>query len=54
MHGTNDRMVPSSHSEWIAARCMTAELRLQPGEGHISVLESAPAALAWLRQVVTP
>jgi pimeloyl-ACP methyl ester carboxylesterase len=52
VHGTDDRMVPSSHGEWIAARCPASELRLQPGEGHISVLDSAPAALAWLRQVV--
>jgi pimeloyl-ACP methyl ester carboxylesterase len=50
MHGTDDRMVPSSHAEWLAARCPAAELRLQPGAGHISVLDSAPAALAWLRQ----
>ena len=53
MHGTADRMVPSSHGEWLAAHCPTAELRLQSGEGHISVLNSAPDALAWLRQVVT-
>ena len=53
MHGTADRMVPSSHGEWLAAHCPTAELRLQRGEGHISVLNSAPDALAWLRQVVT-
>jgi pimeloyl-ACP methyl ester carboxylesterase len=53
MHGTADRMVPSSHSEWLAAQCPTAELRLQSGEGHISVLDSATDALAWLRQVVT-
>jgi pimeloyl-ACP methyl ester carboxylesterase len=53
MHGTADRMVPSSHSEWLAAHCPAAELRLQPGAGHISVLDSAPGALAWLRQVVT-
>jgi pimeloyl-ACP methyl ester carboxylesterase len=51
MHGTADRMVPSSHSAWLAAHCPTAELRLSPGEGHISVLDSAPGALAWLRQV---
>jgi pimeloyl-ACP methyl ester carboxylesterase len=51
MHGTDDRMVPSSHGEWLAAHCPTAELRLQPGVGHISVLDSAPGALAWLRQV---
>ena len=53
MHGTADRMVPSSHSEWLAAHCPAAELRLQPEAGHISVLDSAPGALAWLRQVVT-
>jgi pimeloyl-ACP methyl ester carboxylesterase len=53
MHGTADRMVPSSHSEWLAAHCPAAELRLQPEAGHISVLDSAPSALAWLRQVVT-
>ena len=52
MHGTDDRMVPSSHGEWLAAHCPAAELRLQPGVGHISVLDSAPGALAWLRQVV--
>jgi acyl dehydratase/pimeloyl-ACP methyl ester carboxylesterase len=53
MHGTADQMVPSSHSEWLAAHCPAAELRLQQGEGHISVLGAAPSALAWLRQVVT-
>jgi pimeloyl-ACP methyl ester carboxylesterase len=53
MHGTDDRMVPSSHGEWLAAHCPAAELGLRPGVGHISVLDSAPGALAWLRQVVT-
>ena len=53
MHGTADRMVPSSHSAWLAAHCPTAELRLRPGEGHISVLDSAADALGWLRQIVT-
>ena len=33
MHGTDDRMVPSSHGEWLAAHCPAAELRLQPGAG---------------------
>jgi pimeloyl-ACP methyl ester carboxylesterase len=50
MHGTADRMVPSSHGEWLATHCPMAELRLQSGEGHISVLNSAAGALAWLRQ----
>ena len=49
VHGSDDRMVPSSHGEWLASRCPSAELWLRPGEGHISVLTSAPAALEWLR-----
>jgi pimeloyl-ACP methyl ester carboxylesterase len=49
MHGTDDRMVPSSHAEWLAARCPAAELRLVRGEGHVSVLNSGSDALAWLR-----
>ena len=53
MHGADDRMVPSSHGEWLAAHCPAAELRLQHGAGHISVLDSAPGALTWLRQLVT-
>jgi pimeloyl-ACP methyl ester carboxylesterase len=54
MHGTADRMVPSSHAEWLAARCPNAELRLLPGEGHVSVLNSSPDALAWLRDRLSP
>jgi len=41
--------VPSSHAEWLAAHCPTAELRLITGEGHVSVLNFASEALAWLR-----
>jgi hypothetical protein len=51
--GTGDRMVPSSDGEWLAAHYPAAELRLQLDMGHISVLDSVPDALAWLRQVVT-
>ena len=49
VHGDKDRMVPSAHGEWLAAHCPTAELRLAPDAGHITVLDSAPAALLWLR-----
>jgi pimeloyl-ACP methyl ester carboxylesterase len=49
MHGTDDRMVPSSHARWLAARCPRAELRLEAGQGHISVLGSARSALEWVR-----
>jgi pimeloyl-ACP methyl ester carboxylesterase len=53
VHGDMDRMVPSAHGEWLAAHCPAAELRLAPGAGHITVLDSAPAALAWLRDRVS-
>jgi pimeloyl-ACP methyl ester carboxylesterase len=49
MHGTDDRMIPSSHARWLAARCPRAELRLKAEQGHISVLGSAPSALEWVR-----
>jgi pimeloyl-ACP methyl ester carboxylesterase len=49
MHGTDDHMVPASHAVWLAAQCTTAELRLVPGEGHVSVLSSAADTLVWLR-----
>ena len=53
LHGRSDRGVPSSHSEWLARRCPSAELWLTPDDGHISILTSAPAALEWLRRRAT-
>jgi pimeloyl-ACP methyl ester carboxylesterase len=47
-HGTGDRMVPGSHGEWLARHVPGAELRLAPGEGHISVLNHATESLEWL------
>ncbi|MEP7023266.1 MAG: alpha/beta hydrolase [Actinomycetota bacterium] len=52
LHGSQDRIVPSTHSEWLARQCRPAQLWLRPGDGHISVLSSAPAALGWLSQQV--
>jgi pimeloyl-ACP methyl ester carboxylesterase len=48
MHGAKDKMVPCAHAEWLAARCPGAELRAVSDAGHITVLDSAPEALAWL------
>jgi pimeloyl-ACP methyl ester carboxylesterase len=48
LHGGQDRVAPSSHAKWLAARIRSAELWLRPDEGHISVLNSAEAALDWL------
>ncbi len=49
LHGGRDRVVPSSHSEWLARNCPSAEMRLCADEGHVSILNSAAAALGWLR-----
>jgi pimeloyl-ACP methyl ester carboxylesterase len=48
MHGGQDRIVPSSHSEWLAERCPSAELWRRPDDGHVSVLNSGAEALGWL------
>jgi pimeloyl-ACP methyl ester carboxylesterase len=49
LHGAADRMVPAVHGQWLAAHLPGAELRLIDGAGHITVLDSAPAALEWVR-----
>jgi len=49
--GGQDRMVPSTHSTWLARHCPAAELWLRPDDGHVSVLgSSAVAALDWLTE----
>ena len=50
LHGGRDRVVPSSHGEWLARRCSPVELRICPEDGHISVLNSGAAAMEWLRE----
>jgi len=50
LHGGRDRVVPSSHGEWLARRCPSAELWLSPDEGHISILHSGAASMEWLRE----
>jgi pimeloyl-ACP methyl ester carboxylesterase len=49
VHGGRDRVVPSSHSDWLAQACGNSELRFYPEDGHVSVLTHAAEALAWLR-----
>jgi pimeloyl-ACP methyl ester carboxylesterase len=48
LHGEDDRMIPATHSAWLAERCPDAELRVSPDDGHLSVLEHAADALTWL------
>jgi pimeloyl-ACP methyl ester carboxylesterase len=49
VHGGDDVLIPAAHSERLARRIPGAELRIVPGEGHISILNHAEQALAWLR-----
>lgn len=51
LHGGRDRIVPSSHGRWLADHCPSAELRLYPDDGHISVLNYGAAALDWIAGV---
>ena len=48
LHGALDRIAPISHARWLASRLPTAQLRLSPDDGHISVLSGAESALDWL------
>jgi pimeloyl-ACP methyl ester carboxylesterase len=49
VHGMDDRVVPSTHSKWLAWRIKTAGFRPSAGDGHLSVLRHAEAALEWLK-----
>jgi pimeloyl-ACP methyl ester carboxylesterase len=51
LHGDQDRVVPSAHGEWLARHLPTAELRLLPGDGHISVLGAGAGAMDWLSRL---
>lgn len=48
VHGGEDRVVPSAHSDWLARRCRSAELWPCPQDGHVSVLTHCERALDWL------
>jgi pimeloyl-ACP methyl ester carboxylesterase len=48
VHGERDRMVPVTHSAWLAGHCPAAEFRRSPGDGHLSVLRHAAGTLEWL------
>ena len=48
VHGTADRVVPSTHGEWLADRIPGAELWLRDGDGHITVLDAGADVLRWL------
>jgi pimeloyl-ACP methyl ester carboxylesterase len=54
VHGGQDRVVPSAHSEWLLRHLSQTELWLRPHDGHISILDSCPLAMDWLRAHAWP
>lgn len=48
-HGKQDKFVPFSHGEWLAAHLPQAEIHLEPSEGHISLIfNRVPSVHKWL------
>lgn len=48
VHGTADRIIPSSHAEWLAAHIPSATLDLHEDLSHITILNQSEQALTWL------
>ncbi|WP_027006414.1 alpha/beta fold hydrolase [Conexibacter woesei] len=48
LQGTDDRMIPAHHAERLATLLPTATLHLHADEGHVSILDALPEALATL------
>lgn len=49
VHGSLDRVIPPSHSDWLLSQCQQGELWTRPRDGHVSVLDACPVAFDWLR-----
>jgi pimeloyl-ACP methyl ester carboxylesterase len=48
VHGERDGIVPAAHGRWLAGCCPRSRLRIVSGAGHVTVLDEAESALAWL------
>ena len=46
--GEEDRVVPPGHARWMHAQLPVSQLRLLPGDGHVSALAALPEALDWI------
>lgn len=47
-HGREDRFVPVTHGEWLAARITRAEVDIREGDGHLTLVADAATPHAWL------
>jgi len=48
-HGGQDRFVPITHGQWVAARIPNVDAHLERAEGHLTVfLRRVPLAQSWL------
>jgi len=49
LHGEDDRFVPVSHGQWLAARIPGVEARIDAADGHLTLLERRMREVnAWL------
>jgi pimeloyl-ACP methyl ester carboxylesterase len=48
VQGGQDRIVPSTHADWLMHHCRRPELWLRPHDGHVSILGACPLAMDWL------
>lgn len=51
-HGSDDRVVPPAHSQWLLENLPDAELWTRPRDGHVSILNASILAMDWLRQQI--
>jgi pimeloyl-ACP methyl ester carboxylesterase len=54
LHGAEDRVAPVAHAAWLAERCPAATLRVEPGQGHVSVMRSAGSAVREVAAALQP
>jgi pimeloyl-ACP methyl ester carboxylesterase len=49
VQGGADRVIPPAHADWLLRNLRHAELWLRPNDGHVSILDTCPVAMDWLR-----
>jgi pimeloyl-ACP methyl ester carboxylesterase len=52
--GLEDRVIPHTHAEHLLRALPDAELWLRRNDGHVSILDTTPLALDWLRERCAP